>query len=758
MRFLCKPYYDRMKEAMQCCGHFNRLLLDISSAISEKDEKYVDMLKVLYRDLVNCRSDLEKAKSAFDLFKVLKARGILEPEDISVLFETIEITEWRYLKEIIEKYETYPDKVEIARFSAHRQQIVALGKTFLLEDLQKACHLYKDEFDSNIWKLIQHLEYTSSVLTEDNIPSFMQRLRKKVLNEDFNQLLGEMSNAISKEDKKYVDMLRVLYSDTAEFKEELVRAKSAFDLFQILIVADILKPTDISVLFETIELTGLRFLKKIIEKYREYPDKVEITLFSAYRQRVVAWGKNVLCEVLQNVRQRYEIPVNISTNPWKVITYLENKDIISEDKWSSFLMNVKSSDNEEASTSKKQKLNEGNGEASTSKKLKLGEDSVIREYFLEEQKQSLKEKNYYCPPTYIDDTIDIDDLFTDLELVKREGRGKRVDAVSASLEEILNLISSKDSCKVLIEGEGGMGKTTLLRYISYRWANKKDNTFLREIVFLINIRDIKPNEDVINVISRIHVENFNRRKKMEITSAELGSFITNHDNEIVLLLDGLDELNSEATRPINLFENKNFSKVLLTSRPGNISDFANKCNVYVKVLGFNSNSIKQFIDNFFIRDPDSGKSLRKYLYKYEKDDDDDNYSQLYDLCRSPMLLLSICTIWKEKKCLPQNLASLFEELFCCILNQYNKKNHVKKLSNFAKIRQYKKYEKYEKCFSILGKCMYESLKENKFSIEFDDLSKYNSNEDENCFALAIGILYKELPKSAQDFSNVYTAP
>ncbi|XP_033120136.1 NLR family CARD domain-containing protein 4-like [Anneissia japonica] len=568
-----------------------------------------------------------------------------------------------------------------------------------------------------------------------------------------------MSNAISKKDKKYVDMLRVLYSDTAEFKEELVRAKSAFDLFQTLIVAGVLKSTDISVLFQTIELTGLRFLKEIIEKYRKYPDKVEITLFSAYRQHVVAWGKNVLCEVLQNVRQRYEIPVNISTNPWKVITYLENKDIISEDKWSSFLMNVKSSDNEEASTSKKQKLNEGkSGLSKQPKRQRIDKDSVIREYFLEEQKKFLKEKNYYCPPTYIDDTIDIDGLFTDLELVKRDGRGKRVDAVSASLEEILNLISSKDSCKVLIEGEGGMGKTTLLRYISYRWANKKDNTFLREIVFLINIRDIKPNEDVINVISRIHVENFKRRKKMEITSAELGSFITNHDNEIVLLLDGLDELNSEATRPINIFENQNFSKVLLTSRPGNISDFANKCNVYVKVLGFNSNSIKQFIDNFFIRDPDSGKSLRTYLYKYEKDDDDDNYSQLYDLCRSPMLLLSICTIWKEKKCLPQNLASLFEELFYCILNQYNKKNHVRKLSNFAKIRQYKKYEKYEKCFSILGKCMYESLKENKLSIEFDDLSKYNSNEDENCFALAIGILYKELPKGAQDFSDVYTAP
>ncbi|XP_033121723.1 uncharacterized protein LOC117120752 [Anneissia japonica] len=142
------------------------MLGKISDAITKQDEKYVDMLRVLYRDLANVKTELEEAKSAFDLFKRLIAPGILKPTDISVLFETIELTGLKYLIEIIKTYETYPDEVKITRFTPHRQQVVALGKDFSVKDLQKVGQLYEGNF-SNPWKLIQHLE-DASVLTENS--------------------------------------------------------------------------------------------------------------------------------------------------------------------------------------------------------------------------------------------------------------------------------------------------------------------------------------------------------------------------------------------------------------------------------------------------------------------------------------------------------------------------------------------------------------------------------------------------------------
>ncbi|XP_033118772.1 NLR family CARD domain-containing protein 4-like, partial [Anneissia japonica] len=399
----------------------------------------------------------------------------------------------------------------------------------------------------------------------------------------------------------------------------------------------------------------------------------------------------------------------------------------------------------------------GNGEASPQKKLKLDKDSAIKNYLLEQQKECLKQTRYYCPPTYNDDELDIHGLFTELELVKRDGRGRRLDAVPASLEEILDVIKSKDSCKVLIEGEGGMGKTTLLRYISYRWANEIENTFYGKIVFLIDIRDLKSDENVMDIIlNGIYVDDFNQTQNMDVTIDEFGSFIRTHGSEVVLLLDGLDELNPKARHPIDIFIKKILRKsnVILSSRPGNTKEIARESDVYVKVLGFNSKNIEKFIYKFFKNEPKLGKSLITELHKYKNEDQIDEKSKLYDLCRSPMLLLSICTMWKENQYLPPNLASLFEELFCCILNQYKRKKCLEiKVSNFANIQ-----EMYKRCFSILGKCMYESLKKNKFSIEFDDLTKYNSNGDENNLALAIGILYEEVTQGAQNHSKFYTAP
>ncbi|XP_033116817.1 uncharacterized protein LOC117116833 isoform X2 [Anneissia japonica] len=330
---------------------FSSMLVQLSDAISKKGEKYVDLLRILYRDLVNVKSDLEKAKCAFDLFQLLIAPGILKPTDISVLFETIELTGLKYLIEIIKRYETYPDEVKITRFSRHRQQVVALGKDFSVKDLQKVSQLYEGNFSSP-WKLIQHLE-DKSVLTENSMSSFLQRLNENKVKEctDFNQLLVRMSDAISKEGEKYVDMLRVLYRDLAKFKVDLEEAKSAFDLFQILRVANILKATDISVLFETIEVTGLRYLEEIVKVYETYPDEVKITQFSAHRQHLVALGKDLSRKAVQNIGRVYQVPDDFCSNPWKLITFLESEGIVSEDKLPLFLTNLKGVGIGEESTS-----------------------------------------------------------------------------------------------------------------------------------------------------------------------------------------------------------------------------------------------------------------------------------------------------------------------------------------------------------------------------------------------------------------------
>ncbi|XP_033127037.1 uncharacterized protein LOC117124812 [Anneissia japonica] len=750
-------------------SEFYELLVKLSTAISKK-EKHVDMLSVLYRDMAN-RTELEEAESAFDLFQLLIGPGILKPTDISVLFETIQITGFRYLKEIIEQYETNPKEVKITRFSAHRQHVVALGRGFSVKDVKKLSQLYRDNLVfPNQWKLIEDLE--TDVLTEEKMSTFLQCLKENEVNKDFNQLLLELSEAISKKDEKYVDMLRVLYTDHAIIKTELEEAKSAFELFQILIVADILNPKDISVLFETIKLTGLRYLKKIIETYEAYPDEVKITRFSQHRQHLVALGRDFSIKGLQTVCQMYEIPDNISTNPWKVITFLENEGIILEGHLSSLLMNLKTV---------------GSGETST--RQMSDKDIFIRDFLTKRQKHLYQDVNCMTPTIWHEDhEVDIGQVFTELILVQstkkdRKSKAKsssmKLEGRSTSLNEVLDVIKSTESCKVLITGKGGMGKTTLLRYIAYQWATDGVyNAFADKLLFLINIRDIKANQTFFEIITKkIDVKALIFEHNLPSNSVEAFMFI--HADKIVILLDGYDELGRDAKDPIDLFEGNELGKctVLMSSRPDtkNIVKLVKFCDVHIIVKGFGPKNIKKYIRNHFrsIGKDEMGISLvTKLISDYcDKSDDvfyygDDNFLRrrhrycghhqktAFELCSSPLLLLKICIIWEDKMCLPSDLSELFKELFCAILNQFlNKDGTENAISQFHRIPK-----KYADAIQLLGECMYKSLKENKLSIDGYDLSEIAKNKKECSLALKLGFVYRDSLDSKGDLRKIYTTP
>ncbi|XP_033100638.1 uncharacterized protein LOC117104090 [Anneissia japonica] len=816
---------------------FSSMLVQLSDAISKKGEKYVDLLRVLYRDLANVKSDLEKAKCAFDIFQLLIAPGILKPTDISILFETIELTGLKYLIEIIKRYETYPEEVKITRFSRHRQQVVALGKDFSVKDLQKVSQLYEGNFSSP-WKLIQHLEDTS-VLTEDSMSSFLQHLNENKVNEDFNQLLVRISDAISVKGEKYIDMLRVLYKDLAEFKAELEEAKSAFDLFQILRVSDILKATDISVLFETIEVTGLRYLKDIIKAYDTYPDEVKITRFSAHRQHLIALGKDLSTIDIQRIRQMYEVPDDFCFNSWKLITYLESKGIVSENNLSSFLQNLQRDVNEKASTSKRQKLDKGKsrkskqprkmqrfdkgfGEASTSKRPKLDkgksgkfkhprkmrrfdkgigeasiskqpkldedkseqsvqpqrsradEDIIIKDSLMTRQKELYQNENRMTPAIWHKGhKVDIAKVFTELKLLqsKKEDKGKedkstctKKEGRPTSLTKALDVIKSTDSCKVLITGKGGMGKTTLLKYIAHQWATDDEYVFADKLLFLINIREIKASKTFLDIIlNKIDCKAIILKNNLSSYSVE--RFLVTHDDKIVFLLDGYDELERNSKDPIDLFKKSEFQKstVVITSRPDNTADLLEYCDVRIEVKGFSPSNIKKYIQNYFhsIREIEIGDSLikefgldsehpwyRKDLYEGGK------HKEAFELCSSPLLLLQICTIWELKRVLPEYLPDLFKDLICCILNQYlNRAGNKTAIANFERIQDI-----YKSAFLILGECMYEGLKKNILSIDRYDLSNVTQNKTLLDLALELGFVYEDTPANPGDVREMYTPP
>ncbi|XP_033122721.1 protein NLRC5-like, partial [Anneissia japonica] len=367
--------------------------------------------------------------------------------------------------------------------------------------------------------------------------------------------------------------------------------------------------------------------------------------------------------------------------------------------------------------------------------------------------------------------LDIADVFTELILLqsKKEDKGKqdkstctKKEGRPTSLTEALEVIKSTDSCKVLITGEGGMGKTTLLKYIAHQWATDDEHILADKLLFLINIREIKESKSFLEIImNEINSKELIYRNNLSCDSFDLVErFLVTHDNEIIFLLDGYDELERNAKDPIDLFKKRELRKsmVVITSRPDNTADLIKYCDVHIEVKGFSQSNIKKYIQNYFhsISEIEIGNSLIK---EFGLDSESKwywggNHKEAFELCSSPLLLLHICTIWEEKRVLPTYLTDLFKELICCILNQYLNRAGIKSvIANFERIP-----DQYISAILILGECMYIGLKENTLSIDKFVLSNMAKDKELLNLALALGFVYNDTPANPGKVKEMYTPP
>ncbi|XP_032226293.2 NACHT, LRR and PYD domains-containing protein 3-like isoform X1 [Nematostella vectensis] len=231
-----------------------------------------------------------------------------------------------------------------------------------------------------------------------------------------------------------------------------------------------------------------------------------------------------------------------------------------------------------------------------------------------------------------DGNFTLENMFSELEIVR-----KGTDIKVPMYHVFTASEPSKKVRSVLLEGESGAGKTTLCKKIAYDWATgvlAKTESFPQvELVLSLKCKGMSSKGFPQAVQDQLFPKEFSKQDRVEVVQ-----YIKEHQNKVLIILDGYDELPLEARESIHNVVCKKFyssSYTLLTSRPEKkLSKYFTGSNA-LEIKGFLD--VDDFISIFFNALPDYAAFIVEIIIK--------GISNV-ELC-NPLTLILFCLSFKD---------------------------------------------------------------------------------------------------------------
>ena len=215
--------------------------------------------------------------------------------------------------------------------------------------------------------------------------------------------------------------------------------------------------------------------------------------------------------------------------------------------------------------------------------------------------------------------------------------------------------------KLIVEGNAGIGKTTLCTMLTEEWANGKIFTQFDCVLLLpLRERSVSTATTLPQLFKLLHSSERIRTSVIEELEEREGE-------GVLIIADGWDELDQENRSDSSflytfLFGNIfPFLSILLTSRPSASADLHDLPTVdrLVEVVGFNEENVKQYIDLEFEECPEKAFSLIEQL---------ENNPVIHSVCSVPLNCAIICYLWHTfESGLPTTLTELYTHIVLNII-------------------------------------------------------------------------------------------
>ena len=298
----------------------------------------------------------------------------------------------------------------------------------------------------------------------------------------------------------------------------------------------------------------------------------------------------------------------------------------------------------------------------------------------------------------------IDEIYTPLSWVRDHRKPSGV--TQEELEDYTDMFKEKPT-RMLVYGRPGIGKSTFCKKAAYDWSKALREILMNFcILLLIKLRDVC---DVGNIRDVLRASKL-LASDGPISVDSLYDYITNNQDKVLLILDGYDEYSfAEEHSPIlEIWKGEQLRDchVIVTTRQLKCDELRGPSHVQLEIQGFKSWERKETFARKFMAGEEDLNELRLYLE--EKD--------LVDMAEIPLLLLMLCSLWKEKRHegLPKSRADIFTQFIQTMLDH---KGGSHQSMPFQKMTSTEARED----LSNLGKAAFEALLQDRLYVRCSKL-------------------------------------
>ncbi|XP_068686900.1 NLR family CARD domain-containing protein 4-like isoform X1 [Montipora foliosa] len=324
--------------------------------------------------------------------------------------------------------------------------------------------------------------------------------------------------------------------------------------------------------------------------------------------------------------------------------------------------------------------------------------------------------------------VDIDQVYTRLSVIQRQTTlaGSKQSEMTHYSDLFSPIGKGNNPKRILVQGETGIGKSTFAKRLAMDWAllgntqteDKRAAVLGRfKLVVFVNLKEVSKCQNLKDVIYNSRL--FAREDKWLVEG--LLNYITNHQNEVLLLLDGYDEYHGgQESQIVDIFSGKELRDccVLITSRMYKADELQEFQDLLAEITGFSEEDKLTYITRQL-----GDKKNARYLYDHLKK------NKLKDLAKVPLLLLFFCMLWKKEQSdgFSKSKTSLYSKIVQHVLSHNQGKNTPARFSTT---------EDNSEILNQIGKLALECLLNDDHIFPYGKLSSEVLSEE----SVAIGLL------------------